>query len=155
MGPCFLILFVTRKTERAKVFLLRLVHALRSAQKFSSSLFSNSYLLTSYYLNWGWWEEEKMFSYMILPSDGNGLARRVLFVWKNIRKQTPLKIKKNNATSFSDIFQSEQNWAFSSRLMMLAQWLDAVQLYKYQRSNKVVGALVHWVVCREPSCLLA
>ena len=47
---------------------------------------------------------------MILPSNGNGLARWVLFVSKNVRKQTPLKLK-NNATSFSDIFQSEPNWA--------------------------------------------
>ena len=31
--------------------------------------------------------------------------------------------------------------------------LDAVQLYKYQRSNKVVGALVLWVVCRKPITL--
>ena len=53
---------------------------------------------------------QKLFSYIILPSDGNGLACRVLRVSKNVRKQTPLKVK-NNATSFSDIFQSEQNWA--------------------------------------------
>ena len=31
--------------------------------------------------------------------------------------------------------------------------LDAVQLYKHQRSNKVVGALVLWVACRSLSLL--
>jgi hypothetical protein len=31
--------------------------------------------------------------------------------------------------------------------------LDAVQLYKYQRSNKVVGALVLWVACQKPIML--
>ena len=55
--PCFLICFDTSKTEWAKAFLLRLVHTLYSAQKFGSGLSSNSYLLTSYCLNWGSWEK--------------------------------------------------------------------------------------------------
>ena len=53
---------------------------------------------------------QKLFSYMILPSDGNGLARWVLLVSKILENRPPLELK-NNATSFSDIFQSEPNRA--------------------------------------------
>ena len=47
------------------------------------------------------------FSWGLCENDRNGLAHWVLFVSKNVRP--PLKLK-NNATSFSDIFQSELNW---------------------------------------------
>ena len=70
---------------------------------------------------------QKLFSYMILLSDGNGLARRVLLVSKNGRKQTPLTLKNMPPlfVTFFHLSQSERVTAFSSRLMMLAKCLDA------------------------------
>jgi len=109
MGPCFLILFDTSKTERAKVFLLRLVHTLCSAQKFDSSLFSNSYLLKSCCLNWGSWGKYKncLGTWYCHPTKMAWLAEFCLYQ-KMLENWPPLELK-NNATS--DIFQSELNWA--------------------------------------------
>ena len=102
------------------------------------TLSSNSYLLTSYCLNWGSWGKYRNClatwfchprpSHVILIcmrftwNDGNGLACWVLLVSKNVRK---LKIMLPPFLTFFNPSKIERATAFLSRLMMHSQCLDA------------------------------